>query len=455
MYVIKVLLDKFFAGGYFTLTNIFLVIALVVLILCSAFFSASEIAFSSSSGVRLKTLAEENVKGSRKALYISEHFDNALSAVLVGNNFVNILSTTLCAYLFLNVISNPVVYNVVNTVVMTIVILIFGEIIPKSLAKNNPEKACLLLAPILYVVMKILFIFCFPFNMLQKALRKNKNTESKKPTVTEDELETIVETMEEEGVIEEQDADIIYGALKFSDVSVKDVMTPRVDVVCINIKSSIEDIKKVFLKTQFSRIPVYEKSKDNIIGILNQKTFFSAIVGKNHINIHNMLTPALFVSKTTKVNDVMKLMQKEQNHIAIVSDEYGGTSGIITMEDCFEEVFGEVYDEHDDIVTTISKIEENKYRVNAELSVEELFDFLQIEKMPKEKYSNIASFLCHLEEDVPQQGKVIAYKTIDEMIDEDSKFIKKELVLSFKLARVEKRRIREVELTVSQQILDE
>lgn len=436
------------------MTNILLIIALILLIVFSAFFSSSEIAFSSCSSVRLKNLAEENVKGSRKALYISEHFDNALSTVLVGNNFVNILSTTLCAYLFLNIISNPVVYNIVNTVVMTIVILIFGEIMPKSFAKNNPEKACLFLAPILFVVMKILFIFCVPFNLLQKAFLKNKKDEIK-PTVTEDELETIVETMEEEGVIEEEDADIIYGALKFSDVSVKDVMTPRVDVVCVNIKCSIEDIKKTFLKTQFSRIPVYEKSKDNIVGILNQKTFFSALVGREHINIHNMLTPALFVSKTTKINDVMKLMQKEQKHMAIVSDEYGGTSGIVTMEDCFEEVFGEVYDEHDDIVTTISKIDENKYRVNAELSVEELFDFLQIEKMPKEKYSNIASFLCHINDTVPQQGKVITYKTIDETIDEDSKFIKKELTLSFKLVRVEKRRIREVELTITQNVLDE
>ncbi len=423
--------------------------------MCSAFFSASEIAFSSSSSVRLKNLAEDNVKGSRKALYISEHFDSALSTVLVGNNFVNILSTTLCAYLFLNIISNPVVYNIVNTVVMTIVILIFGEILPKSIAKNNPEKACLFIAPILFIVMKVLFIFCVPFNLLQKAFRKKQNDENKKPTITEDELETIVETMEEEGVIEEQDADIIYGALKFNDVSVKDVMTPRVDVVCINIKCNIEDIKKTFLRTQFSRIPVYEKSKDNIIGILNQKTFFSAIVGKNHINIHSMLTPALFVSQTTKINDVMKLMQKEQKHMAIVSDEYGGTSGIITMEDCFEEVFGEVYDEHDDIVTTISKIEDNKFRVNAELSVEELFDFLQIEKMPKEKYSNIASFLCHISDSVPQQGKVITYKTVDETIGEDSKFIKTELVLSFKLIKVEKRRIREVELTLTSQVIDE
>lgn len=437
------------------MTNIFLIIALVLLIICSAFFSASEIAFSSSSSVRLKNLAEDNVRGSRKALYISEHFDSALSTVLVGNNFVNILSTTLCAYLFLNIISDPVVYNIVNTVVMTIVILIFGEILPKSFAKNNPEKACLFIAPILFVVMKLLFIFCVPFNLLQKAFKKNKNDENKKPTVTEDELETIVETMEEEGVIEEQDADIIYGALKFNDVSVKDVMTPRVDVVCINIKCNIEDIKKTFLRTQFSRIPVYEKSKDNIIGILNQKTFFSALVGKSHINIHSMLTPALFVSKTTKINDVMKLMQKEQKHMAIVSDEYGGTSGIVTMEDCFEEVFGEVYDEHDDIVTTISKIEDNKYKVNADLSVEELFDFLQIEKMPEEKYTNIGSFLCHINDNVPQQGKVINYKVVDEMIDDDSRFIKKEMLLSFKLVRVEKRRIREVELTITSEIVNE
>ena len=255
--------------------------------------------------------------------------------------------------------------------------------------------------------------------------------------------------MEDEGVIDEQNADIIFGALKFSDVSVKDIMTPRVDVICINVNSSIEEIKDVFLKNQFSRLPVFDKSKDNIIGILNQKDFFSAIIGKEKVNIRNMITPALFVTKGTKVNSVMRLMQKEKKHMVIVSDEYGGTSGVVTMEDCFEEVFGEVYDEHDDsIVNTISKIEENKYLVNAELSVEELFDYLEIERMPDNQYSSIASFLCEISKKIPQQESVISYKTIDEVIDEDSKFIEKKITMNFKLTRVEKRRIREVELTI-------
>ena len=442
------------SGTFFDLSNILVLVGLILLLLFSAFFSASEIAFSSSSLVRIKNMAEENVRGSRKALYIAEHFDRALSTVLVGNNFVNILSTTLCAYLFFNLFKDPVVYNIMTTFVMTIIILIFGEILPKAIAKNDPEKSCIILAPILYIVMKVLFIFCLPFNLLQKLMKKGAKTEPH-PTVTSDELETIVEKMEDEGVIDEQNADIIYGALKFNDVSVKDVMTPRVDVVCINVHSSIDEIKKTFLKTQFSRIPVYEKSKDNILGILNQKNFFSAIIGKNEIDLHKMLSPALYVTKTTKINDVMKLMQKEQKHMAIVSDEYGGTSGIITMEDCFEEVFGEVYDEYDDIVNTISKVEENKYRVNAELSVEELFDYLQIEKMPKDKFSSIASFLCNISGKIPQQDIVITYKTIDETIDEDSKFVKTQLILTFKLVKVEKRRIKEVELVITKQNEDE
>ncbi|MBQ9792235.1 MAG: HlyC/CorC family transporter, partial [Clostridia bacterium] len=436
------------SAQFFTVSNILTIIGIILLLTISAFFSASEIAFSSSSNIRIRNFAEENTKGARKALYIQEHFDNALSTILVGNNFVNILSTTLCGYLFAKVIFNPVLYNIINTVIMTIVILIFGEILPKSVAKINPEKTALNLAPILYVVMKVMFIICYPFNLIQKALKK-KTEENQKPTITEDELETIVETMEDEGVIDEQNADIIFGALKFSDVSVKDIMTPRVDVICINVNSSIEEIKDVFLKNQFSRLPVFDKSKDNIIGILNQKDFFSAIIGKEKVNIRNMITPALFVTKGTKVNSVMRLMQKEKKHMVIVSDEYGGTSGVVTMEDCFEEVFGEVYDEHDDsIVNTISKIEENKYLVNAELSVEELFDYLEIERMPDNQYSSIASFLCEISKKIPQQESVISYKTIDEVIDEDSKFIEKKITMNFKLTRVEKRRIREVELTI-------
>lgn len=436
------------SSQFFDVTNVATIVAIVLLLIFSAFFSASEIAFSSSSNIRIRNFAEEKAKGARKALYIQEHFDKALSTILVGNNFVNILSTTLCGYLFAKVIFNPVLYNIVNTIIMTIVILIFGEILPKAMTKMNPEKTALRLAPILYVLMKVLYVICVPFNLIQKALVK-KTEGKQKPTVTEDELETIVETMEDEGVIDEENADIIFGALKFNDVSVKDIMTPRVDVVCANVSSKVEEIKDIFLKYQFSRVPVYEKSKDNIIGILNQKDFFSAIIGEEKVNIKNMLTPALFVTKGTKVNTVMRLMQKEKKHMVIVSDEYGGTSGVVTMEDCFEEVFGEVYDEHDDnIVNTISKIDENKFLINAELSVEELFDYLQIEKMPKNKYASLASFLCDISKKIPQQESVISFNTIDEIIDEDSNFVEKKITMNFKLTRVEKRRIREVELTI-------
>jgi len=436
------------SSQFFDVTNVATIVAIVLLLIFSAFFSASEIAFSSSSNIRIRNFAEEKAKGARKALYIQEHFDKALSTILVGNNFVNILSTTLCGYLFAKVIFNPVLYNIVNTVIMTIVILIFGEILPKAMAKSNPEKTALRLAPVLYVLMKVLYVICVPFNLMQKALVK-KTEGKQKPTVTEDELETIVETMEDEGVIDEENADIIFGALKFNDVSVKDIMTPRVDVVCANVSSKVEEIKDIFLKYQFSRVPVYEKSKDNIIGILNQKDFFSAIIGEEKVNIKNMLTPALFVTKGTKVNTVMRLMQKEKKHMVIVSDEYGGTSGVVTMEDCFEEVIGEVYDGHDDnIVNTISKIDENKFLINAELSVEELFDYLQIEKMPKNKYASLASFLCDISKKIPQQESVVSFNTIDEIIDEDSNFVEKKITMNFKLTRVEKRRIREVELTI-------
>jgi len=436
------------SSQFFDVTNVATIVAIVLLLIFSAFFSASEIAFSSSSNIRIRNFAEEKAKGARKALYIQEHFDKALSTILVGNNFVNILSTTLCGYLFAKVIFNPVLYNIVNTVIMTIVILIFGEILPKAMAKSNPEKTALRLAPVLYVLMKVLYVICVPFNLMQKALVK-KTEGKQKPTVTEDELETIVETMEDEGVIDEENADIIFGALKFNDVSVKDIMTPRVDVVCANVSSKVEEIKDIFLKYQFSRVPVYEKSKDNIIGILNQKDFFSAIIGEEKVNIKNMLTPALFVTKGTKVNTVMRLMQKEKKHMVIVSDEYGGTSGVVTMEDCFEEVFGQGYDEHDDnIVNTISKIDENKFLINAELSVEELFDYLQIEKMPKNKYASLASFLCDISKKIPQQESVVSFNTIDEIIDEDSNFVEKKITMNFKLTRVEKRRIREVELTI-------
>lgn len=420
-------------------------ILIVLLLVFSAFYSASEIAFSSANNVRIMSLAEEKKRGARKALYIQKHFNEALSAILVGNNFVNILSTTLCASLFLRFISSPIVYNLVNTVVMTIIILIFGEILPKAAAKANPEKAALFLAPMLYVIMKITYIFCLPFNALQKVFSKKK----KDLTITKNELDSIVETMEDEGVIKKDNAEIIFGALKFSDVEVKDIMTPRVDVVCVTSQAGVEEVNKLFLKYQYSRLPVYEKTKDNIIGVLNQKDVFLVMAKDQKLNIKEVMASPIFVSTSTKASEAMRLMQKEKMHLAVVIDEYGGTSGIVTLEDCYEEIFGEVYDEHDDKIDfTIEKLKDDTYKINAETTLEDLFDYLKIEKMPEEKYSTLSTFLSDLLGRVPEQNAKISYDIEDEILGEDGKFLTKKLRLNFKLTKVVRRRILEVELCV-------
>lgn len=435
--------------GSFVVTDFLYLIAIILLLVSSAFFSSSEIVFSSCNEVRIKNYAEDNKKGARKALYILENFDKSLCAILVGNNFVNILSTTLCASFFVKVILNPVLYNIINTVVMTIIILIFGEILPKSFGKLNPEATALRLAPILYVVTKITYPFWLPFYALQKVFKKKKTIDVS-PSVTEEELDSIVETMEDEGVLDEKNADIIHGALKVKDVEVVDVMTPRVDMVCVDTLVSKEQLINLFLEYHYSRLPVYSKSVDNVIGIINQKDFFPVVCGKKEFNIKDIISPAIFVSKQTKVNDVFSIMQKENKHMAIVIDEFGGTSGLVTMEDCYEQVFGEVYDEHDERNENfIVKINEGDYKINPNISVEELFDYLAIEHLPEKKNCSLATFLCYIDKRVPEQNAKIIYETIDEILGEDCRFLSKQIRLEFTLTKVEKRRIKEVELKVS------
>jgi len=299
----------------FIVTDAICLILLIFCLVCSAFFSASETAFSGINMIRMKNYAEEKRKGARRALYIMEHFDKTLSTILVGNNFVNIASTTICAYLFGKFILNPTLANVLNTVIMTIIILIFGEIIPKSLAKANPEKTAMRYSGMLFVIMKILTPITFFFGLLQKAALKKVKT-SDEPTVTEDELESIIDTMEEEGVIDHDNKEIIQGAINLSELCAYDVMTHRKDAVFINQDATIEEAKKTFIDTRFSRIPVFKDNRDNVVGILNQKDVFSALLLNKKLTIEKIMNAPHFVSEEMKLDDLIRELVSEWNEAA-------------------------------------------------------------------------------------------------------------------------------------------
>lgn len=435
----------------FTWSDGLAIVGVVLLIFFSAFFSSAETAFSRVNLIRIKSYAEEKRRGARRALYICENFDKTLSTILVGNNLVNIASTTICAYLFTKFIVSPTLSNLLNTVVMTIIILIFGEILPKSIAKNNPEGYALKISGVLFVLMKILTPITFWFNLMQKAA--NKKSKNDEPTVTEDELESIIDTMTDEGVLAPKEADILQGALDLSSHTVYEIMTPRVDIVAVDVNDSLEHINEIFLEHQFSRVPVYENDKDNIIGILNQKDMMMKMLQKEPIKVSEIMTKPTFVTETMKVSDLIRLMQKEKNLISIVLDEYGGTSGIVTMEDALEEMVGEIYDEHDDeeVHEPIHQIAENTYILDPDVSVEDLYEHLEIEHLPETNYTSVGGMLYEMCNSVPETGKDIEVVAVDDILNSHNDYVQTITHLNFTITKMEDRRIAEVKLVVSRE----
>lgn len=430
--------------------SVWLYVVALLLLMCSAYFSASEMAFTTVNQIRLKSLADNKVRGARKAIYITEHYDKTLSSILIGNNLVNIGLTTICAYIFSTLITNPTVANIANTGIMTIIILIFGEILPKTMTKVEPQKFALATSGILYAIIKVLTPISFLFLKLQQvATRKVKNTGNlDEPTVTEGELESIIDTMEEEGVLDKSNAEIMQGVLDLESRTAYDIMTPRVDVSAINYTDSVKAIQDKFMETMYSRLPVYEDTIDKIIGVLNQKDFFKAMLSGEKIFIKKIMTDALYINENMKVDDVIRKMQSAKRHMAIVLDEYGGTSGIVCMEDAIEEMVGEIYDEHDEVdLAEVTQKDKNEYMIDAEMNLEDLFEMLSIEHLPDTDYTSVAGFLFELSEELPTEGKVIVYKTIDERVV-DGVYVSVPVEIHFTLSVVEDNRIKQILVNV-------
>lgn len=436
--------------------DIFLFIGIILLVVCSAFFSSSETAYSSSNSLRLKTLAEEKAKGARRAIYIAENFEKTIACILTFNNLVNIGATTIAGYLFAKFIISPTLANLLNTVVLTIVILIFGEILPKAKAKRNPEQTAMKYSGILYFLLKYSFIY-LPFYWLQKASIKKNKIDNETPTVTEDELESIIDTMEEEGVIDHSNREIIQGAINLSELSAYDVMTHRKQAIFIDSEASIDEVKRVFVEYQYSRIPVYKDNRDNVIGILNQKDLFSALLTNKKLNIEKLMTKPHFVSEQMKLDDLIRELQREKKHLAIVVDEQGGTSGLVTMEDCIESIFGEIYDEHDEEENTekIKQLEDGSYIIDADTEVDELFETLQIEHKPETNYPTVGGFIFEIAEDLCAINDEVKFDTIDEQIDEHGNFINKQITMIFTILKINNRKIQQVRLNITSSIDEE
>lgn len=353
-------------------------IAVIVgLLILSAYFSATETAFTSLNRIRLKNLANDGNKKAKLVLALEEKYDTLLSTILVGNNIANIANTAIATVLFVKLYG---AYGAtISTIVVTIVVLIFGEISPKSLAKENPERFAMFSAPLIWALMILFTPVNWLFAQWKKFLSLIFKGDSDR-AITEDELITIVEEAETEGSIMSEQSELIQNAIEFNELEAWDVLTPRVDIKAIELDTTKKDVAKMFLDTGFSRLPVYEDDLDKILGVLNQKDFHNYISGTKK-TISDYVKPVVFVAGSMKAADLLRKMQLGKTQIAIVVDEYGGTAGLVTMEDIIEELVGEIYDEHDEVESQeITELQDGSYRIMGNTNVEKMFDYFDEEE---------------------------------------------------------------------------
>lgn len=355
------------------------IIIIAVCMLLSAYFSATETAFLSFSKTRMKTYAEyDGNKKAKLVLKLYERYDKLISTILIGNNIVNILMSSLATVLFIGLFKGDQdLGSLVSTVVITLLVLAFGEIVPKSMAKSSPEKFALFSAPIIRFLMWIFTPLSALFVLLQKATVKKPSEDEEEEGMSQEELLMFVEEVEEEGAIEESEVDLLRSAIEFTERRAEDILTHRRHIEAVDVTATKEEIAEKFEETKYSRLLVYNETIDNIVGVIHQKGFYDA-QGITKIPMHELMGSVVFVQRSEKISDVLKQLQQGKTHIAVVIDEYGGTFGMITMEDILEELVGEIWDEHDEVVEHFVVLEDGKVRVDATINMDEFCRYFDL-----------------------------------------------------------------------------
>jgi CBS domain containing-hemolysin-like protein len=396
-------------------------LVIILMVVLSALFSASEISFNASNKIRLKKAAENGSRSAALAYKISEDFTTALSAILIGNNLANIAASTAATVVAMNLLMSLRTLNsdgmasFVSTVVMTVVILIFGEIVPKIIAKNNADSAVRLFAWPTRILTWILYPLVWLVMRLIRLLSSLWGRDAEDaPTVTEEELSTIIETAEEEGVVDEEKSELLQSAIDFRDTTVEEIMTPRIDMTAFDIADSPEEIAELVNESRYSRIPVYEDSIDNIIGILYLNHYYKRLTdSEGPFSLRDLLMKPSFIHKTMKLPAALSLLRERKTHIAIVVDEYGGTLGLVTMEDILEELVGDIWDESDEIVEQCVRTGENTYEVNGDMNIDDFF--AEIEFEPREfecEYSTVGGWAIEMLDADPHVGDSFLFRDI-------------------------------------------
>ena len=349
--------------------------ALVILVGFSAFFSASETAFSSLNQIRLKSRAEDGDSSAARVLAMAEQYDKLLSTILIGNNIVNIAAASIGTILFTQMLGAERGATM-STIVLTIIVLIFGEVTPKSLAKEMPEKVATAVSPFLVLLMALMTPLTWLFTQWKKLLGHFVHS-GEADTITEGELMTMVSEAENDGELTDRESELIRSAIEFDDVEVEEILTPRVDVVAVEDDIPLEELAQTFAESGYSRLPVYHDTIDNIIGVVHEKDFYIARL-KKATKIDDLVVPTLYTTGSTQISQLLRTLREQHHHLAVVVDEYGGTEGIITLEDILEELVGEIWDEHDEVTEDFRKQSDGSWLVSGSASVDDLYEELDL-----------------------------------------------------------------------------
>lgn len=407
-----------------------LLVSLFVLIAFSAFFSATETAYTCTSRIRLKSLASGGNRRAAKVLNLCENsYDKLLSTILIGNNIVNLSASTISALLFAKILlGSPLNPSVVSTAAITVLVLIFGEITPKYIGKFYAEKFAMAVYPFISVLIFLFYPLNIIFSLWKKLIVKIFRFKAK-DVITEEEIITMVEEAEEDGTIKKEGTNLIRSVIEFDDLDAKDILVPRVNICAVKESCSPEEIRQKFEESGFSRLPVYKDNIDSIIGIIHEKDFFRAFQAENDTEnaaeikakdsekssgtlIKLIMKKPFFAVETTKISLLLRKMQKERSHMAVVIDEYGGTSGLVTMEDILEELVGEIYDEHDSENSgdCIKPCGENAFIVSGETSVSKMMKYFDLDEDETTDSNTVSGWITEKLGDFPEEGRKLGWQ---------------------------------------------
>ncbi len=386
--------------------NRFYIAIMIICIILSGYFSATETAFSSMNKTRIRTLADKGNKRAALTLRLSENYDKLISTVLIGNNIVNILLASLGAVVFVRMLGD--IGATVSTAVITVAVLIFGEISPKSIAKDCPEKFAMFSSPLINALILFFTPLNFIFTQWKKLLSKMLKIQSD-TKLSQDELLTLVDEVEQGGSIDDGEGELLRNVIEFNELRAEDILTPRVDIEAVPESSTKEEIAAKFAETKFSRLPVYSENIDSIVGVIHQKDFYGE-KGFTKKAIREIIAPPVYIHRYEKISDILRELQKKKSHVAVVIDEYGGTLGIVTMEDILEELVGEIWDEHDEVIETFRKINERTSVVDCTVNFDDFCSHYGIE--PDSESVSLNGWIMEMLGRVPEKGDSFEYENL-------------------------------------------